>query len=93
MSNRLGNDNYNRPKKTLQDKFTKEEIAEKLIGYKLDGRKIGKTKPTKSTKLPLIMKIIKTVLSIFATLLDLILLVLTNQTDIFANMVKNMLGK
>ena len=33
MSNRLGNDNYNRPKKTLQDKFTKEEIAEKLMGY------------------------------------------------------------
>jgi hypothetical protein len=33
MSNRLGNDNYNRPKKTLQEKLTKEEIAEKLIGY------------------------------------------------------------
>ena len=34
MSNRLGNDNYKRPKKTLQEKLTKEEIAEKLIGYK-----------------------------------------------------------
>jgi hypothetical protein len=33
MSNRLGNDNYKRPKKTLQEKLTKEEIAEKLIGY------------------------------------------------------------
>ena len=67
--------------------------SEKLIGYKLDGRKIGKSKPTQSTKLPLLMKIIKTILSIFATLLDLILLVLTNQTDIFANMVKSLLGK
>jgi hypothetical protein len=34
MSNRLGNDSYKRPKQTLQDKLTKEEIAEKLIGYK-----------------------------------------------------------
>jgi hypothetical protein len=34
MSNRLGNDAYKRPKQTLQDKLTKEEIAEKLIGYK-----------------------------------------------------------
>ena len=33
MSNRLGNDNYVRPKKTLQDKLSKEEQAEKLIGY------------------------------------------------------------
>jgi hypothetical protein len=34
MSNRLGNDTYKRPKQTLQEKLTKEEIAEKLIGYK-----------------------------------------------------------
>lgn len=34
MSNRLGNDAYKRPKQTLQDKLTKEEIAEKLVGYK-----------------------------------------------------------
>ena len=34
MSNRLGNDNYKRPKQTLQDKLTKDEINEKLIGYK-----------------------------------------------------------
>ncbi len=33
MSNRLGNDNYKRPKQTLQDKLTKDEIKEKLVGY------------------------------------------------------------
>lgn len=38
MSSRLGNDNYNRPKKTLQEKLTKEEQEEKLIGYQqIDG--------------------------------------------------------
>jgi hypothetical protein len=35
MSIRLGNDDYKRPKQTLQEKFTKEEIEEKLIGYVL----------------------------------------------------------
>lgn len=35
MSNRLAlDDGYVRPKKTLQEKFSKEEIAEKLIGYR-----------------------------------------------------------
>ena len=34
MSNRLGNDNYKKPKQTYQDKLTKEEQEEMLIGYK-----------------------------------------------------------
>jgi len=39
------------------------------------------------------MKIIKTILTVFATLLDLILLALVNQTNIFSNIVKDLLGK
>ena len=35
MSNRLGNDDYVRPPKTLQDKLTPAEIKDKLLGYKL----------------------------------------------------------
>lgn len=31
---RLGNDNYNRPRKTIQDKLTPDEIKEKLKDYK-----------------------------------------------------------
>jgi hypothetical protein len=34
MSNRLGNDDYKKPKQTYQDKLTKEEQEEMLIGYK-----------------------------------------------------------
>jgi hypothetical protein len=34
MTTRLGNDDYKRPKQTLQEKFTVEEQQEKLIGYK-----------------------------------------------------------
>jgi hypothetical protein len=35
MTTRLQNDDYKRPKQTLQDKFTQEEIDEKLVGYVL----------------------------------------------------------
>ena len=34
MSNRLGNDDYKKPKMTYQDKLSKEEQEELLIGYK-----------------------------------------------------------
>ena len=34
MSNRLGNDDYKKPKQTYQDKLSKEEQEELLIGYK-----------------------------------------------------------
>jgi hypothetical protein len=37
MTTRLANDEYKRPKQTLQEKYTKEEIDEKLIGYTLIG--------------------------------------------------------
>ena len=33
MTTRLGNDDYKRGKQTLQEKLTKEEIEEKLLGY------------------------------------------------------------
>ena len=33
MTTRLGNDDYKRGKQTLQEKLTKEEIDEKLLGY------------------------------------------------------------
>jgi hypothetical protein len=69
-------------------------VVEKSIGYKLDGRRIGRKRPAvKSRKMTLIMKIVKTLLTVLATLLDLILLALVNQTNIFSNIVKDLLGK
>ena len=69
-------------------------ILEKSIGYKLDGRRIGRKRLVKrSRKVTLIMKIVKTLLTVLATLLDLILLALVNQTNIFSNIVKDLLGK
>jgi hypothetical protein len=67
--------------------------SEKAIGYKLDGRRIGKKKKSRDAKIPMILKIIKTILHVIATLLDLILMAFLNQTDVFANIVKDLLGK
>jgi len=69
-------------------------VVEKSVGYKLDGRRIGPKRPkVTSRKMTLIMKIVKTILTVLATLLDLILLALVNQTNIFSNIVKDLLGK
>lgn len=67
--------------------------VERLIGYRFDGRKIGKWKYKEPKKIPLIMKIIKTILLMIAAFLDLILMAFLNQTDVFATMVKDLLGK
>lgn len=66
--------------------------SEKAVGYKLDGRPIGpKKKDKKSRSLPLFMKILRSILLMIATILDLILLALVNQVDVFANIVKNLI--
>lgn len=67
--------------------------SEKAIGYRIDGRKISKKPPQASKKLPLIMRIIKTILTGLATLLDLILMAFTNKIDVFSNIVKDLLKK
>lgn len=67
--------------------------SEKTIGYRIDGRRISKEPRKESKKLPLIMRIIKTILTGFATLLDLILMAFTNKIDVFSNIVKDLLKK
>ena len=71
-----------------------QDMTERSVGYKFDGRRIGKPYKYKpSRKIPLLIKIIKTVLTIFASFLDLILMAFLNQSDVFATMVKGLLGK
>lgn len=66
--------------------------TEKVIGYRSDGRRIGpERKP--SAKIPLLMKILKTILGSIASLLDLILMAITNQVDVFTTIVRDLLGK
>jgi len=65
--------------------------SEKAVGYKLDGRPIGRKKKEKSRSLPLFMKILRSILLMIATILDLVLLALVNQVDVFANIVKNLI--
>ena len=68
------------------------DTSEKIMGYRSDGRRIGPE--SKSTgKLPILFNIIKTILTVFASLLDLILLAFTNQVDVFTNIVKSLLKK
>lgn len=68
--------------------------GEKIVGYKSDGRRVGKAvKKKPSQKFPLLMKIVRSILMIFATLFDLILMAFTNQVDVFANLVKDLLKK
>ena len=67
-------------------------LSEKAIGYKSDGRRIGPERQP-SPKIPLLMKILKTVLGVFASLLDLILMAFTNQVDVFTTIVRDLLGK
>jgi len=68
------------------------DTSEKIIGYRSDGRKIGpESKP--GIKIPLLMKILRTVLGGIASLLDLILMAFTNQVDVVSNIVKDFLKK
>lgn len=73
----------------IQDRF------ERLIGYRFDGRKIGKTIKSNKflKKFTFITKIIRTFLLILASFLDLILMAFLNQSDVVATMVKGLLGK
>jgi len=67
-------------------------LSEKAVGYRTDGRRIGpETRP--SAKIPLLMKILKTVLGVIASLLDLILMAFTNQVDVFTTIVRDLIGK
>lgn len=68
-------------------------FSEKAIGYRMDGRRISKEPRRENKKLPLIMRIIRTILTGFATLLDLILMAFTNKIDVFSNIVKDLLKK
>lgn len=69
------------------------KYSEKTVGYRIDGRRISKEPRKESKKFPLIMRIIKTILTGFATLLDLILMAFTNKIDVFSNIVKDLLKK
>ena len=68
------------------------DTSEKITGYRSDGRRIGPENKS-SGKLPILFNIIKTILTVFASLLDLILLAFTNQVDVFTNIVKSLLKK
>jgi len=88
VGNTLSANNY------IIDKTVTPVISttEKVIGYRSDGRRIGpERKP--SEKIPLLIKILKTILKTIAGLLDIILMAFTNQVDVFTTIVRDLLGK
>jgi hypothetical protein len=66
-------------------------FIEDYTGIRLDGRM--KKRKRASSRIGILWRIIRTILSVFAQLLDLILMAFTNQTSVFSNIVKDLLKR